>query len=264
MTVSIRTSLVLSALALTGLTAAFNEPPVASENEKARALGPEVWSYNGETGPDNWGSLSPASKACAQGMQQSPVDLTGAIPATLSAPEGHWMPSRSVMVTNTGRTLQIDLLNAGSMKLGGKEFFLKEFHFHHPSEHTIDGRQFPLEAHFVHTASDGEVVVAGVLFAEGAANAGLDPVWATAPARPGKAAVAFEIDASAFLAAESQAFRYEGSLTTPPCTENVHWVVMAKLQTVSPAQLAAYSALFSPNARPPQAINRRYVLKTGN
>ena len=261
MTVSIRASLMLSALAMAALTAAFVDPPEESHASPAPAQ-PVRWSYEGEGGPLHWGGLSTDNRPCSAGAQQSPIDLAGALSASIPAPAEHWTPASSAMVVNTGHTIQIDVPAGGSVSLNGKDYILRQFHFHHPSEHTIDGKQFPLEAHFLHAASDGDLAVISVLFLEGAANPNLDAIWATAPGREAKAAVAFEIDAAAFMPKQGAAFRYEGSLTTPPCSESVHWTVMATPVTASASQIAAFASLFPHNARPVQPLNRRYVLKT--
>ena len=261
MTVSIRASLLLSALAMAALTAAFVDPPEAAEDAKTPAHLAH-WTYGGEGGPSHWGQLAPENSQCATGAQQSPIDLSGALTASIEGPEPHWLPAHGGMVINNAHTIQVDITGGGSLTLDGKDYVLKQFHFHHPSEHTIDGKQFPLEVHFVHASSDGDLAVVGVLFREGSPNQSLDAIWATAPGREGKAAVAFDIDAAKFLPARHEAFRYEGSLTTPPCSETVHWTVMASPQTASPDQIAAFSAMFPLNARPVQPLNRRYVLKT--
>lgn len=262
MTVSIRASLMLSALAMAGLTAAFVDPPEAEENAKSAHAAPGHWSYGGEGGPAHWSDLSAANKPCGTGQQQSPIDLAGAMTASIGSPQAHWTPARGAMIVNNGHTIQVDVADSGGVTLDGKDYVLKQFHFHHPSEHTIDGKQFPLEVHFVHAAKDGDLAVLGVMFMEGSANPNLDAIWATAPAKEGKAAVAFEIDPSRFVPEGGAAFRYEGSLTTPPCSESVHWTVMAAPQTISASQVTAFSTLFPWNARPVQPLNRRYVLKT--
>ena len=258
MTVSIRASLMLSALAMAALTAAFVDPPAADE----APIHPKHWSYGGEGGPAHWGELAPENGPCASGAQQSPIDLAGAMSASIVAPQPHWQPAHGGMVINNSHTIQVDVSNGGSLSLDGQDYALKQFHFHHPSEHTIDGKHFPLEVHFVHASGNGDLAVVGVLFAEGTSNPDLDAIWATAPGREGKAAVAFDIDLTKFLPEQHDAFRYEGSLTTPPCSETVHWTVMASPQTASASQIAAFSALFPLNARPVQPLNRRYVLKT--
>jgi carbonic anhydrase len=256
--VSIRASLIFSAVAMAALTAAFADPPEEiPTTEKAKH-----WSYGGEEGPAHWGELALENRPCSAGLQQSPIDLSSALPASVAAPKPQWIPARGGLAINNGHTIQVDLGAAGGIELDGATYALKQFHFHHPSEHTIDGKAFPLELHLVHAASDGRLAVIGILFHEGSANPALEAVWATAPAKEGKAAVTFEIDASRFMPKGAAAFRYEGSLTTPPCSETVRWTVMAEPQTASASQIAAFSALFPWNARPVQPLNRRYVLKT--
>jgi carbonic anhydrase len=259
MTVSIRASLLFSAFAMAALTAAFANPP--SEEADAPAH-PKHWSYGGEGGPDHWAELTPENAPCSKGVQQSPIDLSGAMVATVDTPHPKWIPVHGGTVVNNGHTIQVDVGNAGGIRLNGVDYSLKQFHFHHPSEHTIDGKSFPLEVHLVHASAEGKLAVVGVMFETGPANASLDSVWATAPGRQGKAAVAFEIDASKLMPKAGPAYRYEGSLTTPPCSETVSWTVMAEPQTASAAQIAAFSEIFPWNARPVQPLNRRYVLRT--
>jgi carbonic anhydrase len=259
MTVSIRASLLFSAFAMAALTAAFANPP---DEDASIQPHPKHWSYGGEGGPEHWSELSPDNAPCSAGVQQSPVDLSGAMIASVDTPHPRWIPVKGGMVINNGHTIQVDVDGAGGIRLDGADYALKQFHFHHPSEHTIDGRSFPLELHLVHASSEGKLAVIGVMFEQGPANASLDAVWATAPGREGKAAVAFQIDAGKFMPKAATAYRYEGSLTTPPCSETVSWTVMADPQTASASQIAAFSEIFPWNARPTQPLNRRYVLRT--
>lgn len=260
MTVSIRASLLFSALAMAALTAAFAAP---AENATSPAA-PHAWSYGGESGPEHWAELGPDNKVCSSGAQQSPIDLASAMPASATPPQVNWLPAKGGMVVNNGHTIEVDVDGAGGVEINGVNYALKQFHFHHPSEHTVNGKSFPLELHLVNQAADGRLAVISVLFLEGTPSPALDMIWATAPAKEAKAAVAFQIDPAKFLPESTGAFRYEGSLTTPPCSENVTWTVMAQPQTVSASQVAAFSTLFPNNARPVQPLNRRYVLKTGS
>jgi carbonic anhydrase len=247
MSVSIRNSLALGGVALVALAClALLEHPASGE-------------ILGGANPSN-----PAEDLCASGQQQSPVDLAGAVPASAGLPVMKWKPAHGGMVINTGQTIEVDVEGAGGVTIEGISYGLKQVHFHHPSEHTIDGKHFAMEAHLVHAAADGKLAVIGVLFEEGAANPALDPVWATAPGREGKAAVAFQIDPAKLVGAGTSAYRYEGSLTTAPCSETVTWTVLAQPRTASHSQIAAFAAMFPNNARPVQPLNRRYVLKTGD
>lgn len=253
MTVSIRASLTFGAVALAVCCAGFVDPPAAEEPRKPDPSAHAASAH----------SATSAGGVCETGAQQSPIDITHVVEARTPGPQPAWKPVRGGWVVNTGETLQVDLDGAGDLKLDGVAYALKQFHFHHPSEHTIDGKSFPLEAHLVHASADGRLAVVGVMFEEGAANPALERVWATAPGRAGKAAVAFEIDPAKLVPAGSPAYRYEGSLTTPPCSEIVAWTVLAQPLTASRGQLAAFAALFPDNHRPVQPLNRRYVLKTG-
>ena len=193
MTVSIRASLLFSAFAMAALTAAFANPPSEDAGEPAH---PKHWSYGGEGGPEHWSDLAPENAPCSKGVQQSPIDLSGAMIATVETPHPKWIPVRGGTVVNNGHTIQVDVGNAGGVRLNGADYSLKQFHFHHPSEHTIDGKSFPLELHLVHATAEGKLAVIGVMFETGQASPALDSIWVTAPGRQGKAAVAFEIDAS--------------------------------------------------------------------
>lgn len=220
------------------------------------------WTYSGPRGPSHWGEKDPANAACKHGTQQSPIDMNHTVQAFASAPQIDWKPISHGEIVNNGHTLQLNVKDAGGLVQNGKAFKLIQFHFHTPSEHTIHGRHFPMEAHFVHQAADGTLAVVGVMFAEGTNNPQLDPMWWSAPSSPGKASVAFNLDMEDLLPTNRAAYRYQGSLTTPPCTEIVDWTVLQTPLSVSKTQIAAFRALFGDNARPTQPLYRRYVLET--
>ena len=164
-------------------------------------------------------------------------------------------------IVNTGHAVQVSSPRGDVLTLGRDSYELLQFHFHTPSEHTVNGQRFPLEAHFVHRAPDGRLAVVAVLFRAGAPNAGLRPVVERLPARKG---VEFhyehlETDASYFLPKDRTTFRYEGSLTTPPCTEGVAWVVFASPVSASAEQIAALRRASGTNSRPRQAAFGRSV-----
>ncbi len=221
-----------------------------------------AWTYSGPSGPDHWGEKDPSHAACRVGAQQSPVDLTAPISAFASSPQIDWSRVNGGEIVNNGHTLQMNVEKAGGIVRNGKLFKLIQFHFHTPSEHTIDGHHFPMEAHFVHQASDGSLAVIGVMFTEGANNATLDPIWWAAPGMPGKAAVSFAFDPEDLLPTNRASMWYEGSLTTPPCSEIVDWTVMTTPLTASKAQITVFRSLFGENARPTQPLNRRFILAT--
>ncbi|MDO8607383.1 MAG: carbonic anhydrase family protein [Phaeospirillum sp.] len=218
------------------------------------------WAYEGHGGPAEWGSLSPEYAACSMGKEQSPIDLSKPIAAIMGDPVPAWRPL-PLKVLNNGHTIQVDCAGGGAMALDGKSYELLQFHFHHPSEHTVDGAAFDMECHFVHKAADGGLAVLGVMIAKGAANPALEAIWQVMPAKGGEAVAASGmLDPTMLLPKDVVTFRYAGSLTTPPCTEVVQWVVYRQAITASAEQLARFAKLFSNNARPVLPLNRRKLL----
>lgn len=220
------------------------------------------WSYAGATGPEHWGELAEANLACAIGHQQSPVDLAHPVAAAAPAPHIDWRPARATSIVNNGHTVQVNLADAGGVTIEDRLYRLTQFHFHHLSEHVVGGYAYPMEAHFVHAADDGRLAVIGVFIEEGDALALMDALWNAAPAHEGEAALSAIVDARVFLPADRAAYRYQGSLTTPPCTEIVDWTVFAAPVSASAAQIETFARAFPDNARPAQPLHRRYVLST--
>lgn len=217
------------------------------------------WGYEGHAGPENWGQLDPAFAACAKGVQQSPVDITGAVAAKLPPLSIQWAEEADWTLTNNGHTIQASSNDAGRLMIGNKAFTLLQFHFHHPSEHAIDGKRAPMEVHFVHRAEDGGLAVIGVMLIGGGAPGPLDWLMKAAPTEEGTAPGGY-IDPRALMPEDTQYWRYQGSLTTPPCSEIVSWTVMKTPVQVSDAAIEAFKKLIPADARPLQPLNRRYLL----
>jgi carbonic anhydrase len=219
------------------------------------------WTYEGETGAAKWGELEPGFKACAVGAEQSPIDLTGARRASLDAVKLDWKP-QAYEVVNNGHTIQANAAPGSSLMLGGDKFELKQFHFHTPSEHAIDGERLAMEAHFVHAQPSGKLAVIGVFLIPGRANPAFKALLAAAPTKEGEAELEKPLDVKALLPKSKSLFRYEGSLTTPPCSEVVDWIVYEQPVEVAQKDIDAFKAIFPMNARPLQSINRRFLLKS--
>jgi carbonic anhydrase len=226
----------------------------------ARASEAPHWSYEGHGAPKEWGSLSPEYAACSAGKEQSPIDLKGPIPAMLRPPVINWQPG-PCEVLNNGHTIQVNCSPGSNLVLDGMVYDLLQFHFHRPSEHTIEGIVFDMEAHFVHKAPTGGLAVLGVMISKGAANTALEPVWKVMPDKAGaKVAMDQPLNPVTLLPTDSTTYRYAGSLTTPPCSEVVSWVVYRQAVTASDEQIKRFAALFPNNARPVQPLNRRKLL----
>jgi len=227
--------------------------------EHAGGHGQLHWSYEGEGAPSHWSELSPEYGACGLGKEQSPIDLRGAIPSALPDPATAWKPI-PLKVLNNGHTIQVDGTGGGSLVLDGQAYDLLQFHFHHPSEHVIEGRPAALEIHFVHKSEAG-LAVLGVMVVEGPANPVLEAIWDMIPAKGGETIEGpGMLDFKSLLPLDPSTYRYAGSLTTPPCSEIVQWVVYRKPVTASDAQIKRFAALFPNNARPIQPLGRRKLL----
>jgi carbonic anhydrase len=221
------------------------------------------WSYEGAGGPSHWGDIDAASRVCATGSQQSPIDVDATIRAELPPLKIQWAKSADTIVNN-GHTIQLSAAPGSTLTLGDDEYKLVQFHFHRPSEHLIDGKSFPMEAHFVHQHSSGRLAVVGVLMTTGKANPDFNKVVATMPGKEGPAVKADPaIDPNGFLPNNLTYYRYNGSLTTPPCAETVAWLLLTQPIEVAEADVAAFAKLYAMNARPAQKDNRRFVLRSG-
>ncbi len=216
------------------------------------------WSYEGETGPEHWGSLSDDYVLCGSGQAQSPIDIRGVNVIDSKPIEFHYQPSK-LHVVNNGHTIQVNYDPGSYMIKDGVRYDLLQFHFHAPSEHAIEGRQSDLVAHLVHKSEDGRLAVVGVLFNVGDANETLKPIWEIMPQEKGKADADVEINAADLLPEERTYFHYMGSLTTPPCSEGVNWNVMATPLSASVEQIEAFTAIFPLSVRPLQPLNNREV-----
>jgi carbonic anhydrase len=220
------------------------------------------WSYEGENGPAKWGDLDAASKVCAIGSQQSPIDIETTIKSQLPALKIDWASSADTIVNN-GHTIQLNLAQGSTMTLGDVRYQLLQIHFHRPSEHLIRGKNFPMEAHCVHRAETGGLAVVGVLMKTGKPNAAFSRIVSTMPAKEGPAVKAdARINPNALLPAKRGYYRYSGSLTTPPCAETVEWLLLTDPIQVAEADVASFAKLYPMNARPVQKDNRRYVLQS--
>ena len=220
------------------------------------------WSYEGAAGPDHWGDLDAASKVCSVGSQQSPVDIRGTIRAQLP-PLQIALSKKPDTIVNNGHTIQLNFEQGSALKVGQDSYTLLQFHFHHPSEHLIGGKSFPMEVHFVHRNAAGSLAVIGVLMTAGKANAAFSKIVATMPAHEGAPVEAdAAIDANKLLPARQGYYRYSGSLTTPPCSEVVNWLLLREPIQVAQAHIDAFAKLYPMNARPVQKDNRRFVLSS--
>lgn len=218
------------------------------------------YGYAGDTGPERWGELSDQWRACSTGRQQSPVDLAGGVAKNLADPSPRY-GRQPITLRNTGHSIQVDLPQGSSLDHAGTTWQLRQFHLHTPSEHVVDGRAADAEVHFVHQSPQGRLLVLGVLAQQGPSAS---PGWSWLPTQLPKAHQSASTlppqDLAAMLPDSLQHRAYGGSLTTPPCTEGVTWLVADAPIRLTSQQLNALREAAGPNARPVQPLNGRELL----
>ena len=218
------------------------------------------WGYSGDRSPDKWGSLSEEYSECSAGKQQSPVDIAGYSPGDGPSVSFEYGDDGTQM-DNTGLFVKVNYEGDSRMRVGAREYTLSQAHAHYPSEHTIEGESFPLEMHLVHDRDDGGLAVLSVLYRLGAANAAIQAMIDNAPAAGETTDMDSPIDATSFLPEKAGYYSYPGSLTTPPCSEGVEWLVLSDIQEVSEEQVTQLAALTGggTNNRPVQPLGGRRI-----
>ncbi len=210
------------------------------------------WGYSGETGPNDWGDLDPAFEQCKTGQMQSPVDVRRGARASNDLRFDYG--STPLTGLENHHTLQVDYSAGSYIQSGGRTYELLQLHFHSPSEHTLRGRHADMELHLVHRHKDGQLAVVGVMMRRGAFNPVIETIWSALKGDRQQL-----IDASGLLPRNKGYYSYQGSLTTPPCSEDVLWHVMARPIYLSKDQIEAFRQLHPMNARPVQPLNQRVI-----
>ncbi|WP_455207052.1 carbonic anhydrase [Kaarinaea lacus] len=220
------------------------------------------WGYKGHAGPEHWGDLNATFATCKTGSAQSPIDIKFDALAKGSVGDIQFIyKDISPEILNNGHTIQVNYDNGSAMKFNGQGYNLAQFHFHTPSENTVNGKHYPMEMHLVHKNDKGELAVVGVFFKEGKRNAELDKAWSKMPTEGGakEMLAGVSINATNLLPVKKQFSHFQGSLTTPPCSEGVNWFVMQEPIEASREQIAQFNKVIGDNARPTQPLNDRKV-----
>jgi len=219
------------------------------------------WSYGGTDGPTHWGELDKTFKTCQLGHHQSPIDIRAPKPADLPPIQFAYRPT-SLHIVNNGHTIQVNYAPGSFIIVGDKRYQLTQFHFHHPSEERINGKGFEMVAHLVHAAPDGKLAVVAVLLDAGAANPVIASLWQHLPAHEGREQKLddVQIDVTGLLPQDRGYYTFTGSLTTPPCSEDVTWFVLKAPEPISQSQADAFGKIYPRDARPVQPLNDREVL----
>ena len=218
------------------------------------------WTYEGDEGQKNWASLDERFAMCEKGLNQSPINITSAIDAELSPLifEGE---AKATTFINNGHTVQANFQGGNYVIIDNKKYGLKQIHFHTPSENHIDGEAFPLEAHLVHVDKNNDLAVIGIMFKVSSDNSVLNKLLRNLPEnKDDKEEVKSEIFGYEILPEAKEYYRFNGSLTTPPCSEGVKWVVLKTPVEISQSQLNDFMNVMPKNARDIQELNARIIL----
>ena len=220
------------------------------------------WTYEGIKGPLHWGKLDPAYKACSAGHEQSPIDIRGAhLNAALPPIEFHYIAG-TVKMVNNGHTVEVQVKPGSYIMAGNTRYDLVQFHFHHPSEEAVKGKLSDMVIHLVHKGADGKLAVVAVRLNQdpGFANAQLATLWDQLPVKVGDTTTTTEmVNPGGLLPVDRGYWTYMGSLTIPPCTENVRWIVFEQELSISRDQLRRFAAIFRMNSRPLQDTHGRRI-----
>ncbi|MBI5925982.1 MAG: carbonic anhydrase family protein [Aquabacterium sp.] len=237
--------------------------PASKHGGDARSPNPHGhdvhWAYSGDTGPESWGRLKPEFQQCMLGKRQSPIDIREGIPVQLDPIQFDYRPSNFRVIDN-GHTVQVNVEPGNGITVMGRRYELLQFHFHRPSEERINGRQYEMVAHLVHKDMDGKLAVVAVLMDQGKAHPLVQQVWNNLPLEKNSEQGAMtQIDLTHLLPEQRQYYTYMGSLTTPPCSEGVLWMVMKQPAGMSREQIGVFSKLYPMNARPVQSAAGRLI-----
>ena len=217
------------------------------------------WDYSGENGPEAWGRMKAEFNTCSTGQRQSPIDIRGGIAVQLQPIQFDYRATGFSVIDN-GHTVQVNLPAGNAISVLGRRYELVQFHFHRPSEERINGRQYDMVAHLVHKDNEGRLAVVAVLLDRGSAQPIIQAVWNSLPLEKGEELAApVAIDLNQLLPEDRRYYTYMGSLTTPPCSEGVLWMVMKQPVQLSPEQINIFARLYPMNARPVQSASGRLI-----
>ena len=221
------------------------------------------WGYTGSEGPEHWGCLSDAYRLCSEGVEQSPVNIAGYAFGDGARIEFAYS-GRAVATRNNGHTVYLDYGPGNTVAVGERRYELLGIHYHSPGEHQVNGESFAAELHLVHQDDNGNLAVVGLLFRLGAASPSVQSLLDSAPGVGATVDLADGAAALGYIPSRPDYYGYDGSLTTPPCSEGVRWIVMQAVGTVSQEQVDGLQKLTGgPNNRPVQPVGSRAIIAVG-
>ena len=254
-----RRSPFILAISTFAFLAAVSVAPTALAQATATAHAPH-WRYSGADGPSHWADLDPSFATCSTGKRQSPIDIKGAKKDSSLAPVQIDYKASPLKIVDNGHTIRVNVAPGSSITVNGTAYTLTQFHFHRPSEEEIAGKKYAMVIHLVNERTGGAAVIA-LLVKTGAENPTVQKIWNNLPKEKDKEneVTGVSINAADLLPADQNYYNFDGSLTTPPCSEGVKWFVMKTPIEMSAAQIAAFAKLYPMNARPIQPTDGREI-----
>ena len=222
------------------------------------------WEYKGKHGPDYWENLNPDFSLCGNGIMQSPINFRKSYKTDLDSIKFTYKET-PLKIINNGHTIKVKYKPGSYVTIDEKEYNLLQFHFHHPSEHEVEGKAYDMEMHLVHQNENSELAVIGVFMKKGKHNDTIQTLWNNIPDEIGKekkSSPIININADVLLPDDKSYYRYYGSLTTPPCSEGVSWNVFKSPMVISEAQVKKFESVIGYNSRPVQPVNKRFILES--
>lgn len=242
---------------------ATSSPGTPHTSQPSASASAPPWSYEGATGPEYWGELDTAAAACGTGTAQSPIDVDADSPLATDPITLNYSPS-DFQAHNTAHSVEFQSESPQSIEVAGTTYTFKQLHYHSPSEHTVDGKTREAEFHLVHQSDDGALAVVGVLVDAGERNAAWAPVIDAIPRAQEQDTTVKDMDLSSLLPRTQDHHAYDGSLTTPPCTENVRWLLLREPVEISEEQIRQLRSVHADNNRPTQPLNDRSMTPSGS
>lgn len=259
-----------SGLSLTDLSQAASPHPLEPKDTRsAHKSETSHWGYEGVEDPSHWAMLNPSYMVCETGREQSPINIVTPRHGENQEDLTFLYQPTPLAVWNNGHTIQVNYQGGSNLRLNGKSYKLRQFHFHAPSEHHIDGKGYPMEMHLVHQDDAGHILVVGILLALGEENRAFSRVgnWVKQhtgqrlPSKGGEVTTDLTFNLMDVLPTDTHHFSYHGSLTTPPCSEGVQWIVLKTPIEISKVQAERFVTTIGPNARPVQPLRKREILE---
>ena len=252
----------MSFVVFAGAAVAISAGSYAQNSKPVSTTWKTPWSYEGARGPEHWGDLDPSYAPCKNGTEQSPINIQSTQKADLPAIHFEYKSGPLYIINNGYTAVRVDYVHSGDfLVVGDQRYELTQFHFHHPSEEYVHGKQFDMVLHLMHKSADGKIAGVAILLKAGAVNATVGKLWKYMPQTAGdiQEIPGVEVNPAELIPRNAGYYTYAGSQTAPPCTEGVTWYVLKTPIEISAEQISAFAKLYPHDVRPPQPLNGRVV-----